>query len=92
MLQKCCLCLVTDVNGCLQESDMVYSIYKEYLKWLKRELVDRLMVCAIKCMKHYTEPSSDASHHAHRLPSSFGDECASGVGEDFLGCVTELVI
>lgn len=63
MLQKCCLCLVTDVNGCLKEREMVYSICKVYLKWLKRKFVDRLMVCAVKHIKHYAEPSSDVNHH-----------------------------
>lgn len=62
---------------------MVYSICKVYLKWLKRQLVDRLMAWTIKRVKLYTEPSSDVSHHefqchACRLLSSFGDECAWG--------------
>lgn len=55
------VCLITEVNGCLEESDGLFQVY---LKWLKRRLVDRLMVCAVKHVKHYTERPSGVNHHA----------------------------
>ncbi len=56
---------------------MVYSICKVYLKWLKKRLVDRLMVCAVKHVNaHLVLTIMHFNACLHCLPYSFGDEYA----------------